>query len=486
MTKDPSSGSPRHRANESKSTREGAGALGESSGPHEAPEGDAARTVDASPAGPAKRAQVRRFRLCIVTGPDAGAVHVSEGAPMTIGTHESAQVRLADTTVSRFHCEITHDEDRATLRDLGSRNGTTIDGVPVLHAILRDGALLTLGHTQIRFELGHEHVSVPLSETERFGTLVGRSITMRALFARLARVASSDATVLVEGETGTGKEAVAESIHQESPRRDGPFIVVDCGAVPHELLESELFGHERGSFTGATTRREGALEAASGGTLFLDEIGELSLDLQPKLLRAIERREIKRVGSNGYRPVDVRVIAATNRNLRAEVNERRFRPDLYYRLAVVEVRLPPLRERAEDLPLLAEHFLTSLGAAGRPGAEALRTPSFLAEVARHRWPGNVRELRNYLERCLAFQEPMPLGGDGEDPAREASASGDPGVTIASNRPLREARELWTEYCERRYLVELLAAHGNNVTAAAKAAGVDRPHFYRLLWRHGLR
>ena len=448
------------------------------------PEANADGTIDASPSGPARRVHVRRFRLSVLSGPDAGAVHVSEGARVAIGTHESAELRLADSTVSRFHCEVTLADDRATLRDLGSRNGTSIDGVPVLHAILRDGALLTLGHTQIRFELGHDHVTVPLSEKERFGTLVGRSIPMRALFARLARVASSDATVLVEGETGTGKEAVAESIHQESPRRDGPFIVVDCGAVPHELLESELFGHERGSFTGATARREGAMEAAAGGTLFLDEIGELSLDLQPKLLRALERREIKRVGSNGYRPVDVRVIAATNRNLRSEVNEKRFRPDLYYRLAVVEVRLPPLRERSEDLPLLAEHFLSSLGAAGRPGAELLRTPAFLAELARHRWPGNVRELRNYLERCLALQEPIPI--EGEPIEGEARRDDGAPLTIASNRPLREAREIWTDHCERRYLVELLRAQGNNVTAAAKAAGVDRPHFYRLLWRHGLR
>jgi DNA-binding NtrC family response regulator len=443
-------------------------------------EGDPSGTVDASPSGAGRRIQIRRFRLRIVAGPGAGAVHTSDGARVAVGTHESAQLRLEDRTVSRFHCEISVADERAEVRDLGSRNGTIVDGVPVFHAALRDGSVLTLGHTQLRFELARDHVQVPLSENERFGTMVGRSPAMRALFARLERVATTEATVLVEGETGTGKEAVAESIHRESPRRDGPFIVVDCGALPHDLLDSELFGHEKGSFTGATGRRDGALEVASGGTLFLDEIGELPGDLQPKLLRALERREIKRVGSNDYAPIDVRVIAATNRNLRVEVNERRFRPDLYYRLAVVELRLPPLRERTEDLPVLTEHILASLGAAGRPEAEALRTPEVLAELERHGWPGNVRELRNYLERCLALREPLPLRDEGGAPSAGES------VPIAADRPLREARELWTRHCEGRYVAELLRESGGNVAAAARAAGVDRIHFYRLLWRHGLR
>jgi two-component system, NtrC family, response regulator GlrR len=446
-----------------------------------APASDPTGTVDASPSGAPRRIQVRRFRLRIVAGPGAGAVHTSDGARVAVGTHESAQLRLEDRTVSRFHCEITVADERAEVRDLGSRNGTVVDGVPIFHAALRDGSVLALGHTQLRFELGRDHVQVPLSDKERFGTLVGRSPAMRALFARLERVAPTDATVLVEGETGTGKEAVAESIHRESARRDGPFIVVDCGALPHDLLDSELFGHEKGSFTGATGRRDGALEVASGGTLFLDEIGELPADLQPKLLRALERREIKRVGSNDYAPIDVRVIAATNRNLRAEVNERRFRPDLYYRLAVVELRLPPLRERTEDLALLTEHLLAGLGAAGRPEAEALRTPELLADLERHGWPGNVRELRNYLERCLALRESLPLRAEG-DLVPSAGES----VPIAADRPLREARELWTRHCERRYVAELLRDNRDNVTAAARAAGVDRVHFYRLLWRHGLR
>ncbi len=424
---------------------------------------------------------VRQLRLRIIAGPDTGMVHSAQGARVVIGTDEAADMRLRDRTVSRFHCEIALVDGQAVLRDPGSRNGTLVDGVPVIQAPLRDGSLLTMGHTQLRLEFGAEPISIVLSERERFGTMVGRAPSMRALFAMLERVAPTDATVLIEGETGTGKEAVAESIHRESARHQGPFIVVDCGAVPHDLLESELFGHERGSFTGATNRRDGALEAASGGTVFLDEIGELSHDLQPKLLRALERREIKRVGSNQYLPIDVRVVAATNRNLRAEVNARRFRADLFYRLAVVQVSLPPLRERAEDLPLLVEHILQSLGASQHPEAPTLLTAEFMNELARHAWPGNVRELRNYVERCLALRERVPLSPEGVVADTEAA-----GVPISANLPLREARELWTRYCEHRYLTEVLRAADNNVTAAARAAGVDRIHFYRLLWRHGLR
>jgi len=300
---------------------------------------------------------------------------------------------------------------------------------------------------------------------------------MRAVFSLLERAAASDATVLLEGETGTGKEAAAESIHRESARRDGPFVVVDCGAIPPDLVESELFGHDQGAFTGAITSREGAFEAASGGTIFLDEIGELGPEMQPKLLRALERREVKRVGSNRYEPVDVRVVAATNRNLRAEVNARKFRSDLYYRLAVLEIRLPPLRERTADLQLLVEHVLTNLRATERPEAASLRTQRFLTDLARHSWPGNIRELRNYVERCLALHEQTPLTPAAEDP-------GPP--VIDENEPFRVARERWTRTFERRYLERILRSQRDNVTAAARAAGVDRISFYRLLWRHGLR
>ena len=420
---------------------------------------------------------VRRFTLRQLERLGDAAPFTSSSERTVAGTHESADLVLQDPAVSRFHFEIAMGPRGASIRDLGSLNGTSVNGVSVLHAHLRDGAVIEVGRTRLRFELGEGTAAVPLSTRERFGLAVGRSFAMARAFAVLERAAASESTVLLEGETGTGKELVAESIHRESPRKERPFVVVDCGAVPRDLLESELFGHARGAFTGAVAAREGAFEAASGGTLFLDEIGELAPELQPKLLRALERREIKRVGTNDYAHVDVRIVAATNRNLRAEVNEKRFRADLYYRLAVVEVRLPPLRERTEDLPLLVERILADLGASVHPAAMALRSPESLAELAQHAWPGNVRELRNYIERCITLSERAPLVP--EPPAPELS-----GVDVSV--PLKQARERWVAALERRYLQEVLARHQGNVTAAARAAGVDRIHMYRLLWRNGLR
>jgi DNA-binding NtrC family response regulator len=323
-----------------------------------------------------------------------------------------------------------------------------------------------------------------LAEPTRFGQMVGRSAAMRSLFTLLQRAAASDATVLIEGETGTGKEASADAIHREGTRKNGPFVVIDCGAIPPQLLESELFGHERGAFTGAVAARQGAFEAASGGTIFLDEIGELGLDLQPKILRVLERRQVKRVGSTAYAPVDVRVIAATNRSLRTEVSAQRFRSDLYYRLAVVQVKLPPLRERLADLPILVEHALQSLGVSGASIAAALRSTEFSNKLSRYRWPGNVRQLRNYIERCVALDDAnLPPALDTAPPGEgEHSAEAMIDVTL----PLRVARENWVAMFERRYLEALLLRHNNNVSAAARAAGVDRIHLYRLLWKHGLR
>ena len=424
---------------------------------------------------------IQRVRLVVVTGPDAGTTCTSSSPRVVIGTHATASLVLTDPTASRFHCEIELDEHRVRVHDLGSSNGTLLDGVRVERAIVGAGNVLTLGRTQIRVDFGGDRARVPLSDRHRFGTLVGESMAMRATFAMLERAADTDATVLLEGETGTGKEAAAESIHLESARRDRPFIVVDCGAIPPDLLESELFGHDRGAFTGAVSSREGAFEAADGGTIFLDEIGELEPDMQPKLLRALERRHVKRVGTNEYRDIDVRVIAATNRNLRAEVNAGKFRSDLYYRLAVLEIALPPLRDRADDLPLLIEHILDRLGASDSPEAEPLRTDAFHAHIARHPWLGNVRELRNYVERCLALRERVPLLDV------DAGAPGDEGgVHIDASVPLKTAREQWNRELERRYVVAALDRAGDNVTAAARAAGVDRVYFHRLLRRYGLR
>lgn len=447
------------------------------------PESEAQRrwgtTIATSKDDEQQHALVRRFTLLVTLGADSGQRFVSSGEKMVVGTHSSCDVVLHDTTVSRFHCDITLTGKAVILRDLDSSNGTLVDGVSIQQAYLRAGNVLTIGRTQLRFDTGGETVKVPLSGRDRFGGMVGSSPAMRRVFLHLERAAASDATVLLEGETGTGKEITAESIHRESARERGPFIVVDCASIPPDLLESELFGHERGAFTGAVGSREGAFEAAHQGTIFLDEIGELPSELQPKLLRVLEKREVKPVGTNKIIPVDVRVIAATNRNLRAEVNARRFRSDLYYRLAVIECRLPPLRERPDDLPALVEHILASLRAKDKPEAELLRTRDFYAELARHSWPGNVRELRNYIERCLALREQAPHL-ETLDPPRNDT------LVIDLDKPLKAAREGWTRTFEHAYLDALLKLHEGSVAASARAAGVDRIHLYRLLWKHGLK
>jgi two-component system, NtrC family, response regulator GlrR len=326
-----------------------------------------------------------------------------------------------------------------------------------------------------------------ISEPTRFGNLVGRSAPMRTLFELLQRAAVSDATVLIEGETGTGKEATAETIHREGNRKNGPFVVIDCSSIPGQLLESELFGHERGAFTGAVAARQGAFQAASGGTIFLDEIGELPIDMQPKILRALERRHAKPVGATQYEEFDVRVIAATNRSLRAEVQAQRFRSDLYYRLAVVQVKLPPMRERLTDLPLLVENMMRGLGVQDQPIATALRSQPFLDRLMHYRWPGNVRQLRNYIERCVALDDAtLPTNLDTMPPPPSGAPREGTHDAIDISQPLKYARERCIGNFERRYLEALLRKHNNNVSAAARAAEVDRIHFYRLLWKHGLR
>jgi len=410
--------------------------------------------------------RVRRFRLRVVGGPHANTEVVSTGERLVIGTHRSADFHLVDKTMSRFHCEIVIEDGRAIIRDLGSLNGTIVDGLGVIGAYLGERAILTLGSTQILFELGKDDddIEIELHEDGRFGLLVGASRPMRAAMALLARAAASDSPVLLHGESGTGKGTAAESIHREGPRRDGPFLVVDCAAAPGPQLERELFGEPE---------RPGALEAAAGGTLVLDEVGELPLELQPVLLRAIENRQAART----------RLIATTTHNLRQEVNARNFRSDLYYRLAVLEIALPPLRQRTEDLPLLVDALLgTHEDAAGEATAR-LREPRTLAELGRHAWPGNVRELASYVERCLAFDEPPPLEAlpPGESGPEAAAAP-----RVDATRPLRTERDRWLRRFEREYLGQLLAAHGGNVSAAARTAGIDRIHLYRLLWRAGLR
>ena len=431
------------------------------------------------PADAPRSLSVPRVTLRVQKGPDKGREVTFEKDEVLVGTAEGADLRLSDPTVSRNHCVIRASSQGFVLRDLGSTNGSRIDGVLVHEAIAHLGATLDLGGTRVKLVAERGQLEMPLSATERFGRLLGRSVAMRRLFALLERVAASDATVLVEGETGTGKDAVAEAVHQHSRRSKGPLVVVDCGAIPPNLMESELFGHEKGAFTGADQRRIGALEEAHGGTLFLDEIGELPLALQPKLLRVLESREVKRIGANVAKAVDVRVVAATNRDLREEVNRGGFRQDLYYRLEVVRVRLPPLRERLDDVPVLIEHFRSTLWHNGDPP----QIPDeAMAQLLAHSWPGNVRELRNAVERAMVYAD-VPL-----EAAASVGATGrdDSDEPVDLSVPFKTAKASLVERFERRYLGALLKTTGGNVSEAARRTGLDRVYLLKLLKQLGMR
>jgi DNA-binding NtrC family response regulator len=422
-------------------------------------------------------APVRRFQLRVIAGAEEGARYSGVRERTVIGTDTTCDLRLSDPTVSRSHCEVVLGGGKVVIRDLNSRNGTFVNGVSVGSAHLSTGCVIKVGRTELAFDSGRSDTAVSRTDVDRFGSLVGKTPAMLDVFKFLEQVSASDVTVLIQGETGTGKDLAATSIHLASERRDGPLLVVDCGAISPTLLESELFGHERGAFTGADKARAGVFESASGGTIFLDEIGELSLDLQPKLLRVLEQREIRRVGAATVTPIDVRVIAATNRDLAAEVQAGRFRSDLYYRLMVAQITMPPLRDRKQDLPLLVRAILEQMEA-GTTADALIARPDFMAALYHHRWPGNARELRNYLSRCIAMQKYVA-------PEILAEADGEANL-VDIDVPLGELRERWVERFERAYLEKILHAHGNNVTAAAKAAGLNRAHFHRLLAKHGLR
>lgn len=427
----------------------------------------------------------RKIELLVLDGPDRGRKVITDKSPIRIGSSDRCHLPLADNTVSRNHCEISITPEGYLFKDLGSTNGSFLGDVRLIEAYIPPGGVFTLGQSVIRFRPLEEQVVVDIYPKDHFGPLWGRSYRMREIFHLLDKVAPTEATVLIEGETGTGKELVAEALHSHSHRADGPFVVFDCGAVPKELAESELFGHEKGAFTGAVQARKGLFEAAHGGTIFFDELGELRQDLQPKLLRVIEKREVRRVGSNRAIPVDVRIIAATNRDLEAEVSAGNFREDLYHRLAVINVILPPLRERLEDLPLLAQRFYEELTGGGTLPQDVL------SQMARYRWPGNVRELRNYVER-LVFLDKVPELPD----MRDISSPG-VGGHLGSNGsdwfteiledeiPFSDARQQVLARFEREYIVRLLQRHGGNVLRSARAAKVDRRYLQRLKLRYGI-
>jgi DNA-binding NtrC family response regulator len=446
--------------------------------------------------GLATALRVRRCRLDVIAGADAGTSREFTSETIRVGARRENDVVLADAKVSGLHCEIRLDEHGYRLRDLGSKNGTFIGGMRIVDVYITPDTVLEVGDSRLRFAPLLGSVEVPLASESGFRGLVGRSVKMRELFARLARIGPSEATVLITGETGTGKELVAEALHQASPRASGPLVVVDCGAIPRTLIESELFGFERGAFTGADRAVAGAFERAHGGTVFLDEIGELPLDLQPKLLRALERKEVKRLGAPTPLRADVRVVAATNRDLAVEVNKGTFREDLYYRLAVACVHLPPLRERREDIPLLIEHFFHELGEdRQRLKAETIEL------LTRQPWPGNVRELRNAIERAILLAETPEESARSAQPVVRAPADAAPGPPAAGGAatpddsflnlridleaPFKEAKARLVEAFERRYLTELLKRTGGNISRAARRAGLDRMSVHKLISRLGI-
>ncbi len=426
------------------------------------------------------RIEFYKYKLVVVEGGEVGKEFVVDRELVRIGSAPDNDVALQHETVSRHHFEIFVAEDGHHVRDLKSTNGTDVEGCRIVEAYLHPGARIGVGDMVLVFQPLQEKVEVPLSPYNSFGQMLGKSARMRAVFHLAERVGAKDTTVLISGETGTGKGLLAEEVHLHSPRAGKPFVVVDCSTIPENLMESELFGHVKGAFTGAVSSRAGAFEEANGGTIFFDEIGELPLPLQPKLLRVLEKREVKRVGQTDTFSVDVRIIAATNRALRAEVEAGRFREDLFFRLSVFELKIPPLRERKDDIPFLAREFLRQISGdtERRLGADAIR---FLSS---HDWPGNVRELRNVIERVVHLVDEkvidaaalMSTSLTGVGPPPDSGSFGGRGKYSFS-----KAREM----AEREYLIDLLRRHNFNVSAASKTAEIHRQSLHRLLKRHGI-
>ncbi len=418
--------------------------------------------------------EYQKTRLSVISGPDAGLSLEIAGGAVRIGTAEENDLILTDDTVSRRHCEVIPTPNGIRIRDDGSTNLVVVGGVLVVDATFTGPIQIELGNTVITITPLTETVYREQLDTDRFGDLLGKSAPMQELFADLERIAPTELSLLIEGETGTGKELVAESVHRASARADGPFITFDCSSVAATLAESELFGHERGAFTGAVNARAGIFEQAQGGTIFLDELGELPKDLQPKLLRVLEKREVRRIGSTRTIPIDVRLIAATNRNLRAEVQRGSFREDLYFRVAGARVYIPPLRERMSDLPRLIGSFL----AACHPPRTLNEVPQHLWEMLRsYRWPGNVRELRNAVQRMLVTPDRVL-----EPEADSVEAAPPPPEQFS---PLRVARREAADAFERRYVQGLLIRADGNITRAAALAEVSRQVIHALISKHGL-
>ncbi len=443
--------------------------------------------------------EVQSFRVEVLDGEEAGQRIEVDKPVFLIGTDPLCDLVLPDRTASRRHCELRVEGEVLRLVDRGSTNGTWLDGRRVMEVTLEQSTTLRAGSTHLRVSLERELQALPRDRT-RYGNIVGTSPALRDVFAILDKVAPTDLALVIEGETGTGKELIVRAIHEASRRARRPLEVFDCSAFPGTLLESELFGHEKGSFSGASYTHKGVFERADGGTVFLDELGEMDIEFQAKFLRALELGEIRRVGGERTQRVDVRVVAATHRNLEELIQQGRFRQDLFYRLAKVRFRLPPLRERLEDIPLLCDFFLDQLAPA--LGSRPTITPGALAVMQSYAWPGNIRELRNIVERAATLCEGVihteyiaaELGVEPPHPSRGVAAEpAEPPPTFRHTLespegdllPLREAKDQLVSEFERHYLERLLEKHQQNISAAAREADVDRRHFYRLLKKYGL-
>ena len=425
------------------------------------------------------RSPARTYVLTVVGGPARGTKLAFAKRPILVGNDETCDLVLHDPKVSRRHLEVRGlPGGTISVKDLDSKNGTFVDSVRLTDGVVPVGTTVRCGDTTLKLALGDVPIVAP-SARDRFGSLAGESVTMREIFAVLELVSPTETTALIQGESGTGKELAARAIHDHSPRGGKPFVVVDCGATSEELIDSHLFGHQEGAFTGATSDRKGAFVEASGGTLFLDEIGELPLALQPKLLRALEAQTVQPLGCDQQVKVDTRVVAATNRNLQAMVEEGSFRFDLYYRLAVVHVLIPPLRERLEDLTSLIRFFYQGRGL--EPGP--IEGPG-LERLQSHAWPGNVRELRNVLERAWVMTgSQAPRFTDLEIWLDTTEAAPD---VIDLGLSFKEAKARWVAIFERRYLTAVFARSGFNISKAAESIGLNRHHLRKLLEEHGIR
>ncbi len=463
------------------------------------------------------RGPTLHLRRCILQSvDDPSREWTFDKEEIRLGSMDDNDVVLNDDTVSRYHCRITQEETGYILLDQQSTNGTFINKVRIRDGFLKPGCIVSVGQSQLRFNAREEEVQIVPSRSDRCGGLIGGNPRMREIYSIIEKIAPTATTVIIDGETGTGKEVVAQAIHSLSPRSRNELVVFDCGAVPPNLIESELFGHEKGSFTGAMMTRQGLFETADGGTLFLDELGELPIDLQPKLLRALEQREVRRVGSQKAQKIDVRIIAATNRNLEDEVRAGRFRQDLFYRLSVVRLHLPSLKDRADDIPLLVQHFLDTGHFNKKPGGQAVRSiaDDAMRALQAYPWPGNVRELVNVVERAVSFcdagvveltdlpdyvRSARASTASGIRAAKRPNTSPNPTVPMSASAPtpmppdellsegvtFKDAKERWVASFERNYILQLLRRNTGNISHAARAADIDRKYFRKLMKKYDI-